>query len=261
MIQSFYEMTTKETKRKIVQLNVGGTRYDVSRDTLERCEGSMLASLISDHWKEGNSDDDKPIFIDRNGLLFQYVLDYLRTRKVFVPPSVSRAAVKEEFQYYGIDAGTGCDTAFVELDVGGTPYKVGRDTLLRRTGSKLSTLVSEHMKKGNSDISEPIFIDRNGRLFEYVLDYLRTGKLNLPPSVNHAAVKEEFWFYGLPTSAFVVMRHDTFVEEMAHKFSGELQSALNKVSGNLQSELKMMHAVFENIDDDVCGMRNELRKR
>ena len=176
-----------------------------------------------------------------------------------MPPSVSRAAVKEEFVYYGIDVGTGCDTAFVELDVGGTSYKVARDTLLRRTGSKLSTLVSEHIKKGNADIHEPIFIDRNGRLFEYVLDYLRTNKLNLPRSVNHAAVKEEFQFYGLPTSAFGVFRHDTFFEELSHKFSGELQSALNKFSANLQSEMKKMNVIFEDIDDDLCGLRRELR--
>lgn len=64
-------MTMDDKERKIVRLNVGGVRYDVSRDTIERCEGSMLASLISDNWKEGNSDSNEPIFIDRNGLLFQ----------------------------------------------------------------------------------------------------------------------------------------------------------------------------------------------
>lgn len=93
-------MTTNETKRKIVQLDVGGTLYKVSRDTLARCEGSMLAKLVSDHWKEGNSDE--PIFIDRNGRLFEYVLDYLRTNKLYLPGSVSRAAVKEECEFYGI---------------------------------------------------------------------------------------------------------------------------------------------------------------
>ena len=90
----------EENKRKIVQLDVGGTVYKVSRDTLERCEGSMLANLISDHWKEGNSDE--PIFIDRNGLLFQYVLDYLRMEKVYLSSTVNTAAIKEEFEFYGI---------------------------------------------------------------------------------------------------------------------------------------------------------------
>ena len=100
-------MATEESKRKIVQLNVGGTRYDVSRDTLERCEGFMLASLISGHWKEGNSDE--PIFIDRSGLLFQYILDYLRNNKFHLPATVSRDAVKDEFEYYGIAEGISGD--------------------------------------------------------------------------------------------------------------------------------------------------------
>lgn len=94
---------TEESKRSIIRLNVGGTHYEVSRNTIERCEGSMLASLISETWKEGNS-DNLPIFIDRNGRLFEFVLDYLRTNKVHLPPSVSKAAVKEEFEFYGIAA-------------------------------------------------------------------------------------------------------------------------------------------------------------
>jgi hypothetical protein len=96
-------MSTFDEKGKIIRLNVGGTRYDVSRDTLERCEGSMLASLISKHWKEGNADDSEPIFIDRNGRLFEYVLDYLRSSKVYLPSCTRREAVKAEFEFYGID--------------------------------------------------------------------------------------------------------------------------------------------------------------
>lgn len=99
---------------KVVQLNVGGMRYDVSRETLERCSGSMLARLVSDQWKEGNADDDEPIFIDRNGRLFEYVLDFLRNNEVHVPPSVSRAAVKEEFEYFGIAEGTKGDADIFE---------------------------------------------------------------------------------------------------------------------------------------------------
>jgi hypothetical protein len=82
----------------------------------------MLATLISDRWKESASDknetvlidsrghsvvsDTEPIFIDRNGLLFQYVLDYLREGEVYLPSTVSRAAVLKEFDFYGIDADT-----------------------------------------------------------------------------------------------------------------------------------------------------------
>lgn len=95
-------MTTVATRSKIITLDVGGVLHKVSRDTLARCQGSMLASLISHHWKEGNTHSDEPIFIDRNGLLFQYIIDYLRTNKLLLPPSVSVSAVQQEFQFYGI---------------------------------------------------------------------------------------------------------------------------------------------------------------
>ena len=100
-------MSSSDGRRKIVRLNVGGTRYDVARDTLERCEGSMLAKLISERWNEGRTDDKEVIFIDHNGRLFEFVLDYLRNNKVYLSSSISRAAIKDEFEYYGIDVDMG----------------------------------------------------------------------------------------------------------------------------------------------------------
>lgn len=95
---------TDQRSRNIVQLDVGGTLYKVSFETLRRCEGSMLANLVSEHWKEGQVDDSEPIFIDRNGLLFRYILDYLRASEVHLPSSVSRIAIMKEFEFYGIYA-------------------------------------------------------------------------------------------------------------------------------------------------------------
>lgn len=100
---------------KLVRFNVGGTLYDVSYNALMRCKDSSVlalsARLVSGKWEEGNGNkkscfidcDKNPFFIDRDGTLFQYVLDYLHTGKHCFPPSVSAAAMKEEFEYYGID--------------------------------------------------------------------------------------------------------------------------------------------------------------
>jgi hypothetical protein len=57
---------------RIVRLNVGGARYDISRTLIEGYPDTMLASLISERWQE---DPTTEIFIDRNGQRFQYVLD------------------------------------------------------------------------------------------------------------------------------------------------------------------------------------------
>ncbi|GAX10775.1 hypothetical protein FisN_UnNu008 [Fistulifera solaris] len=95
--------TTKprvNARTDIVHLNVGGTRYEVSRSTLMHYEGSMLASLISGKWKEGEGDVE--IFIDRNGRRFEWVLDYLRSDRAYVPDLSDQLALKEELDYFGI---------------------------------------------------------------------------------------------------------------------------------------------------------------
>jgi hypothetical protein len=89
-----------DSKRDVIHLDVGGTLYKVSRQTLQQHRASVLARLISDTGEGENADE--PIFIDRNGRLFEYVLDYLRTEQVYLPFSVSRDAIKEEFVFYGI---------------------------------------------------------------------------------------------------------------------------------------------------------------
>jgi hypothetical protein len=74
--------STKKKKskviRKAIRLNVGGTRYEVSRSLMEMYPDTMLARLTSDDWSNA---DDQEVFIDRNGPRFQYVLDYMRDQK------------------------------------------------------------------------------------------------------------------------------------------------------------------------------------
>ena len=64
----------------------------------------MLASLISGKWKGGEGKDE--IFIDRDGGRFKYILEYLRSDCVHLSSCSARAALMEEFEYFGIDADT-----------------------------------------------------------------------------------------------------------------------------------------------------------
>ncbi|KAJ3049073.1 hypothetical protein HK097_009893 [Rhizophlyctis rosea] len=57
-----------------MDLYVGGTHFRTTRTTLF-LPGSMLARLVSNHWKEGALKG--AIFIDQNPEIF--ILDYLRT--------------------------------------------------------------------------------------------------------------------------------------------------------------------------------------
>jgi len=65
----------------IAKFNIGGQRYEVSRSLLESHD-TMLAKSASDQWQK---DPETEIFIERDGLRFRFVLDYLRDGKVGLP--------------------------------------------------------------------------------------------------------------------------------------------------------------------------------
>ena len=86
-----------------ISFNVGGSVYQVSCNTLQRYPESMLAKLVSEVWKP--QEPSAPIFIDRDGSRFQFVLDFLRDGKVHLPASVSAEALRADFAYYGLPDG------------------------------------------------------------------------------------------------------------------------------------------------------------
>jgi len=84
----------------IIKFNIGGTRYEVSQSLLQSHHDSMLAKSATEQW---HTNPDTEIFIDRNGSRFQYVLDYLRDDKVYLPISVTIESLMLDFKYYGIE--------------------------------------------------------------------------------------------------------------------------------------------------------------
>jgi hypothetical protein len=90
--------STKNEKSKVICLNVGGTRYEVSRLLMEMYPDTMLARLISDEW---SGEDDQEIFIDRDGPQFQYVLDYMRDQKATLAMNINKESILTELEYFG----------------------------------------------------------------------------------------------------------------------------------------------------------------
>jgi hypothetical protein len=86
---------------KIVAFNVGGTKYEVTRSLLASHPDTMLARIASKDWKA--TEDTTEIFIDRNGVRFQFVLDYLRDGKVSLPLVVTNEALLDDLTYFGVE--------------------------------------------------------------------------------------------------------------------------------------------------------------
>ena len=64
---------------KIINLNVGGTVFATTRETLDAAGESFFSGLISDKFK-AERDHNNHIFIDRDPKLFSTVLNFLRSQ-------------------------------------------------------------------------------------------------------------------------------------------------------------------------------------
>ncbi|KXJ28532.1 uncharacterized protein LOC110238831 [Exaiptasia diaphana] len=85
---------------EIVRLNVGGTVFQTSRNTLVFDANSRFYEMFSDDQTLENREE---VFIDRDGTHFRYILNYLRTGLVTLPRDAN--ALQElliEAQYYDL---------------------------------------------------------------------------------------------------------------------------------------------------------------
>ncbi|CAG5991589.1 BTB/POZ domain-containing protein KCTD16a [Menidia menidia] len=88
----------------VIELNVGGQVYYTRYATLTGFPNSLLGKLFSN--KKGSSNDLSRdlrgrYFIDRDGFLFRYVLDYLRDKQVVLPDHFpERGRLKREAEYF-----------------------------------------------------------------------------------------------------------------------------------------------------------------
>lgn len=93
---------TNALRTTTTKFNVGGTMYEVSQSLLNQFSNTMLARAASDMWNNtkkpnnnnSNSTTNDPIFINRDGERFKYVLDYMRDNKIVIPLS---SITKEAF--------------------------------------------------------------------------------------------------------------------------------------------------------------------
>ncbi|KAJ8028295.1 BTB/POZ domain-containing protein KCTD16 [Holothuria leucospilota] len=87
----------------IVSLNVGGCSYTTSLSTLTKFKDSLIAEMFT-----GKSESDLVVkdeegryFIDRDGVLFRYILDYLRTGVLNLPDKFQEATrLYDEARFY-----------------------------------------------------------------------------------------------------------------------------------------------------------------
>ncbi|CAG8523983.1 12874_t:CDS:2 [Funneliformis mosseae] len=104
ILNSKYDASAEKT----IILNVGGVKYETQRSTLLSYPDTFLGTMFAKrnlsllHPKNENE-----YFIDRDGSLFRYVIQYYRTGKVYLPKDnvtslVSLKEIEAELDYFQI---------------------------------------------------------------------------------------------------------------------------------------------------------------
>lgn len=87
---------------EIVELNVGGQVYVTRRATVLSVRGSLLWRMFSQQAAAELPRDSKGrFFLDRDGFLFRYILDYLRDQELVLPERFpERSRLHREAEYF-----------------------------------------------------------------------------------------------------------------------------------------------------------------
>uniref|UniRef100_A0A3Q3B5R0 BTB domain-containing protein n=1 Tax=Kryptolebias marmoratus TaxID=37003 RepID=A0A3Q3B5R0_KRYMA len=85
-----------------VSLNVGGEIYTTTLDTLTRCRDSMLGAMFTGQIPVLR-DNRGNVFIDRDGKVFRYILNFLRSSSLDLPDDFSELALlRQEADFFQI---------------------------------------------------------------------------------------------------------------------------------------------------------------
>jgi len=97
-------MATKTFEKRIIKLNIGGALFTTSLTTLRRFPSSVLGAMFSGRHDVPETDDGA-FFIDRDGSVFNHILNYLRAPEKFHMDLVAKTDVRlflQEIDFYGL---------------------------------------------------------------------------------------------------------------------------------------------------------------
>jgi len=105
------------------------------------------------------------------------------------------------------------------------------------------------LRSWHTDPNAEIFIDRNGARFQYVLDYLRDGKVHLPVFVSKASLLLDLNFFGVPVNGNNIVVNTTdysfflkskmLVKDVIQSWETEIQSWEGKIKSH-QKEIAII---------------------
>lgn len=154
-------------------------------------------------------------------------------------------------------------TELIKLKVGGRKFETTASTLAKYPKTLLGQIVDVNQKiPFKKDVKGYIFFDRNSDLFDYILDYYRTGKIVCPNQIAYSDFVEElrFWLIEdrpkpdldqiLDYQSFNVLLHNASLFEKSWLFKfyvhlrGKWLTNQNELSYPLLHDDAMMLSIF-----------------
>jgi len=118
----------------------------------------------------------------------------------------------------------------VRLNIGGKRFYTTASTLLSQSPDPernfFSGLLSGQFR-APLDEKGFYFIDRNGRYFEPILDYLRTGNWVQPECLDRRALLEEARFYGIEPNVYTMVTDSSLEEKLNSTAISKFETALS----------------------------------
>ena len=118
------------------------------------------------------------------------------------------------------------DSEIVRLDLGGNLMKVSRETLTSVEGSLLEKMFSgKHNIRGKEQENKSVYLDRDFRTFEYMINYLRNGREVYPQFESKAEqdlFEKEIEYWGIKT-----FNEDFEERQLKSKLSPQLLEMMN----------------------------------
>ncbi|XP_030634196.1 potassium voltage-gated channel subfamily C member 3-like [Chanos chanos] len=141
----------------------------------------------------------------------------------------------------------------IVLNVGGIRYLTYKSTLETLPGTRLANLVDVW----SSDTTNEFFFDRHPGVFEFVLNYYRTGKLHCPSNVCGPLFEDELDFWGIDEldvepCCWTSFRQYKDAEETLAQF-GKINSDVDQSRNPPQTLKQKIWALFDDPHSSVMA--------
>eukprot|EP00977_Amphora_coffeiformis_P023587 scaffold13700_cov153-Amphora_coffeaeformis.AAC.1 len=113
----------------------------------------------------------------------------------------------------------------IKFNVGGTKYEISQALLDRYPSCMLSKICSKTWVQADAETAtvkeaaEEIFIDRNGQRFQYVLDYMRDSRVELPLSIPRSQFVADMEYFSLDYKEESITLNPADARELFHSLN------------------------------------------